>query len=123
MENNLTTAALDALRLGLSVIPCSANKRPALERWKPYQSAPMNEAEALRHFPGAPFLGLVCGKVSGGLEVLDVDLKYDTTGTLWDELQEAIDAHLPGLLERLVITETMSAGLSLIHISEPTRPY
>jgi hypothetical protein len=114
MENTLTTAALDALRHGLSPIPCNANKVPALASWKPYMKAPMPEEELPDRFAGAWGLGLVCGKVAGGLEVLDVDLKYDPTGLLWAHLRETIQDHLPGLLDRLVITETMSGGRHLL---------
>lgn len=114
MENKLTTAALDALRYGLSPIPCNASKVPALASWSPYMEAPMPAEELPDRFAGAWGLGLVCGKVAGGLEVLDVDLKYDTTGLLWDHLQEAVEDHLPGLLARLVITRTQSDGRHLL---------
>ena len=77
--------AKEYLRAGLSVIPTKEDKRPALSSWKAYQAKAMTEEEVDISFTGYNVKGLaiICGAVSGNLEVIDVDTKHDTTGHLW----------------------------------------
>ncbi len=67
---------------GFSIVPIRADKRPAC-KWKQYQSEPMTETEYDSLFRGAKGGALVCGVVSGNLECVDIDLKYDVSGTLY----------------------------------------
>ena len=92
MSNEITDKAKEYLRAQLSVIPTKEDKLPALPSWKPYQSQRIKEEEAESLFSGANVKGLaiICGAISGGLEVIDVDTKHDTTGSLWDELRGLI---------------------------------
>lgn len=59
---------------GFSVIPLEARgKKPALD-WKEYQSRRPSESELVHWFYRANRnIGLVCGRVSGGLAVIDFD--------------------------------------------------
>lgn len=59
--------------------------------------------DAMRRHPAAYGEAVICGRVSGNLEVIDVDAKYDLTGTLKEELLGAIPADL---LARLHIVQT-----------------
>jgi len=71
---------------GLSVIPCK-QKRPVIGSWSQYQDAPPRADELDKMFAkGADQIAVICGKVSGNLEVIDIDLKNDDTGELWDAL-------------------------------------
>lgn len=118
MSNEIHTRALELLKLGFSVIPISKEKEPTLKAWKQYQTQRATEQEAEGLFSRAYGLGIVCGNISGGLEVIDVDTKHDTTGSLWSELQELIKDQLPGLLDRLVIAQTVSGGYHLYYKCE-----
>lgn len=94
------------LNSGLSVIPCGEDKRP-IGIWKQYQSRPMPSADALTKFQRAQKIGLVCGNVSGNLECIDVDLKYDLSGNLYERLTAAIPTEI---FNRFVIQRTINGG-------------
>jgi len=117
MSNEITDKAKEYLRAQLSVIPTKEDKLPALPSWKPYQSQRIKEEEAESLFSGANVKGLaiICGAISGGLEVIDVDTKHDTTGSLWDELRGLIEGNLPELYNRLVIAQTRSGGYHIYY--------
>jgi hypothetical protein len=53
-------------------------------------------AKGIKFYPEKEptYLGIIAGKVSGGLEVIDVDCKYDITGYLWDELKTLLEDNL-----------------------------
>jgi len=117
MSNEITDKAKEYLRAQLSVIPTKEDKLPALPTWKPYQSQRIKEDEVEGLFTGANVKGLaiICGAISGGLEVIDVDTKHDTTGSLWDELRALIEDNLPELYSRLVIAQTKSGGYHIYY--------
>lgn len=98
------------LRAGLSVLPAfreGDTKRVALSAWKPYQKRLPSEAEVRAWFAGGPkALCLVCGAVSGHLEMIDFDLAGEAYPAWCDRVQAAA----PGLLERIVIETTPSGG-------------
>jgi hypothetical protein len=92
---------------GLSVVPIKldGSKRPDLPSWDEYQGRLPTEAELRRWFARAqpPGVGVVCGKVSGGLELLDFDLNADVLFPRWLAL---VDAERPGLAARLCVVRT-----------------
>jgi hypothetical protein len=92
----------------LSRIIVNANKRP-VTAWKKYQERPATpeELEAMRRHPNAHSEGIVCGPVSGGLEVIDIDTKNDPAGTIHADYFAEID---PALFSRLYIVGTRSGG-------------
>jgi hypothetical protein len=71
---NVLDAALAAHHAGLCVIPLNG-KRPALGGWKQYQKQRPSEQDIRRWAQEGLLrnLGIVCGKVSGNLVVLDFD--------------------------------------------------
>jgi len=117
MSEEIKAKAKEYLKAQLSVIPTTENKLPALPTWKPYQSQRLKEDEVESLFSGANVKGLaiICGAISGGLEVIDVDTKHDTTGSLWDELRTLIEDNLPELYNRLVIAQTRSGGYHIYY--------
>jgi replicative DNA helicase len=120
-SNHMSTIhdkAIEYLQAGLSVIPTKADKTPALPAWKNYQSQIMTKAEADTYFVKSTSLAIICGAVSGNVEVIDVDVKHDATGKLWDTLSELIKDVLPDTYSRLVIAETPSGGYHLYYKSE-----
>lgn len=100
-----TEDAVNNLRAGLAVLPANkAQKRPWLPRWNEFQTRLPTEEEVRRWFAEPREAQcLVCGKVSGNLEVID----FDNQGELYARWKEAIP---PDLLARLVIERTQSGG-------------
>jgi replicative DNA helicase len=64
------------------------------------------------------YLGIIAGKVSGGLEVIDVDCKYDLTGSLWDEFKTLLKDNLGDTFNSLVIATTTSGGYHIYYRCE-----
>jgi replicative DNA helicase len=117
MSKDIKDKAKENLKAQLSVIPTKEDKLPALPTWKPYQSERLKEEEidTLFNGPNVKGLAIICGAVSGNLEVIDVDTKHDTTGTLWEELRVLIEDNLPELYTKLVIAQTKSGGYHIYY--------
>lgn len=87
MGNNTPTFAHQLLSAGICAVPCKMpDKRPAVNEWTKYQK--VLPAIGEHSFNGS--LGVITGKVSGNLFVLDLDLKYDLSGNLLDRLEESL---------------------------------
>lgn len=113
----LVAAATKYIKAGLSVIATDNNKR-ALFPWKKYQEAIITEAEfreQLSHDKAAG-VAIICGAVSGGLEVVDIDTKYDITGTLFDRMESELKDQ--GIWPKLLIIKTRSGGYHLYYRCE-----
>lgn len=93
---------------GLRFMPIKANKAPIVKGWRDDPSIVFN-------FNNAEAVGLICGKMSGNVEALDFDLKYDLTGTLFNEYKKSIKELCPGLLEKMVVQRTMSGGYHFVY--------
>src|SRR5258708_2168516 len=109
--NTLIQAALDYHALGFSVVAVRQDKR-AVGNWKTYQVLPMTPTQIpyrfnYRHAAG---IAIICGKVSGNLEGIDMDSKYDLTGTLFYRFMEKVRYRLPGVARKLVIARTRNNG-------------
>ncbi len=104
---NIHTTALPMLQSGLCVLPAiPAEKRPSLSGWKAFQAARPNETQIKTWFVDAPGLCLVCGAVSGNLEMID----FDAQGEMFTAWWEKVEATAPGLFDRLVVEQTPSGG-------------
>ena len=69
-QETVLSAALAYAALGLSVIPLDG-KRPALKSWTKYQQERVDERTIRAWSFGN--VGIVCGRISGNLVVLDLD--------------------------------------------------
>lgn len=94
------------LGLGFSVIPVSGDKRPLI-KWDTYKTRLMDKSE-LSCFDKAEGIAIVCGEVSGNLECIDLDVKYDIDGSCDDFLSSVIN-YGP------VIQQTPSGGYHVIY--------
>lgn len=132
-HNNI---AKQYLSWGLSVLITTADKKPALTGWTDLQKTPLTPEEVeqlynsetirphvenssgekvgIRLF-NASGIGIIAGKVSGGLEIIDVDTKHDTTGSLGEDLKTLIRDNLPELYPSLVIAQTQSGGYHIYY--------
>ena len=97
---------------GLCAIPARADqKRPTLAIWKTYQTRLPTEIETARWFEKAQAVCLICGAVSGNLEMLDFDLAGEVFEPWWNAIQSAS----PGLLDRLVVEQSPSKGWHVVY--------
>lgn len=113
MANMLITASSYA-HSGLSVIPTRADKRPACA-WKIYTERPMSDREIENYFRGADGIGIVTGKVSGNLELLD----FDDGGSAFEPWFCQIPTYLA---QRLVVEQSPSGGKHVYYRIEDAVP-
>jgi hypothetical protein len=86
--SNTLTTALAYAQNGLSVIPVYKNKKPAVKGWKEWQERIANEVIIRSWLGGSRYgVAIVCGKVSGGLVVLDFD--HDAEN-IWQQFREKL---------------------------------
>ena len=112
-----TSIALRALESGISVIPIGERKTPAV-KWKQYQSHPPDAERVASWFkhPGKG-IGLVCGDVSGGLELLEFEGRAMGLG-LFDDFRDRLDAagH-SDLLARVEAGYTVQSPSGGVHLA------
>lgn len=97
----------------ISCIYVDANKR-AIVPWNEYQKRlpTNNELISQKLNYRAYGIAVICGAVSGGLEIVDVDCKYDLTGSLFEDfLNEITD----GIKDKLYIVKTVNGGYHLYY--------
>ena len=112
MTSEIQEAARGYIQNGYSVIPADAKKvvkgelTPFFEKILPMERIPQK-------FNGAPAIGLICGKVSGNTECLDID-----DVTCKDALIGMIKIKHKDILDRLVFTKT-PRGFGVVYRVEP----
>ncbi len=113
-SSNLVDQALYLSQLGFSVIPVQESKQSTL-KWKKYQNEIMDEDTIRTEFSkyNVGGLAIVCGGVSMNLEVIDVDVKHDDSGSLGDIILKRIKNDLPGI--DFLITTTVNNGLHIYY--------
>jgi Bifunctional DNA primase/polymerase, N-terminal len=114
--------ALAYLQAGLSLLPVATDgtKAPAWSllpkawddrqgrekaTWKPYQTQPPTPDEVQAWYSHQVGLGIIAGRVSGNLEVLDFDARE-----LFAPWCDMVDELAPGLVQRLPVVKTPSNG-------------
>jgi len=110
VATQLAAAAEAYLAAGLCVLPARrAEKRPAVGRWKRYQDRLPTPAEVNAWFANDPdALCVLCGEVSGHLEMIDFDAGGELFSAWWERIPEA-------LRECLVVEITPSGGYHVIY--------
>jgi hypothetical protein len=92
---------------GLHFMPVKENKQPIIKGW---------QTSADKHdLSNCVGVGLVCGKLSGGVEVIDVDEKYSLDGKLFEKYKKLIHSADETLLSKLVVQKTKGGGYHLIY--------
>lgn len=109
--------ALKYIKNGLSVLPnkMPGSKNPDLKEWKSYQSKIASIEQVSKWFVKEKGISIVCGEVSGNLEVIDLESYKYGDGDLFQELSELIELDHPSLLNQLVIQKSASNGHHLIY--------
>ena len=104
--------AREFVKRGLSVVPVDSKKLP-LGPWKQFQSR-LPEDHELDLFDDKRCSGIaiVSGPSSGNIEIIDIDSKYDLTGTLFERFMEELP---PYMVDKLVIATTANNGYHIIY--------
>lgn len=104
----LREAAAYYLKKGLNCIITNSVKQ-SLYDWKQYQSEliTLDEIDRQLQHRAASGMAVICGAVSGGLEVIDIDLKYAIDQDFYSRFTEAIGEQI---MSKLYIVKTKSGG-------------
>lgn len=94
---------------GLQFVPVGEGKNPLVTGW---QSSTKKHDLDMKDRWG---VGLVCGVPSGNIECIDVDVKYDLTGKMFENYKRLIHEIDDKILPKLVVQKTMSGGYHLIY--------
>ena len=95
---------------GLQFMPVTLKKQPIVTGWQTlFKKHNLLNCEAV---------GLVCGKLSGGVEVIDIDQKYSLDGQLYENYKRLINEINPAIIPKLVIQKTMNGGFHFIYRCE-----
>jgi hypothetical protein len=115
---NTEDAALAYASAGLSVIPLKQDKSPTgVKTWIEFQSSRASE-ETIRQWyaSGPPGVGIICGAISGKIECLDIDEKYNLDSTpLLDQYSPLVETQVSGLLSRLVHETSVNGGHHFVY--------
>ncbi len=110
--------ALQYVSSGLSVFPIRSDgsKAPATE-WKPFQSQLPTKRDLFHWYEMRRLeklgIGIVCGAISGNLEVIDFDMAI-----LFDKWKVEIKRLAPLLMKKLVIVRTPRPGVHVCYLSD-----
>jgi hypothetical protein len=119
-SNDVNTAhfALQYLEAGLSVIPVKLDKTPAVSSWSMFMDQRPTQLQISQWYTSsAAGIGIICGEVSGNVECLDIDEKYnlDPSNPLLDQLCDIVETQAPGLLSRLVHETSIHGGHHFVY--------
>lgn len=95
-------------------MPLNPDKSPALKTWVHLQKEKITDLSKFTNNN----IGLICGKISGNILVIDVDCKYDLTGKLYSDLKELIENSKEGLFNKFQVHATVKGGFHLIFKTE-----
>ena len=114
---NTEHAALAYAEAGLSVLPVKQDKSPAVSSWKEFtQTIPSSKSISDWYSTGTNGVGIICGAISGNLECLDIDEKYNVDSPpLIDHFESLSDIQISGLLSRLVHETSQNGGHHLVY--------
>jgi len=127
-EIDFKNEALSLISNNLCPVFLDSNKKPNLWKWKPLQNTILTKEEIeqllnkkiirevvkLKDDP-IKSIGIICGTVSGNLEVIDVDCKYQKEGSdLWGDYSDLLKDNLE-IYDSLVIAQTISGGYHIYY--------
>lgn len=110
MKRYMIETAERYIASGLSVLPTNrSSKTPMLENWRRLQSNRLTRDECERAFYPDCNIAVVCGAISGNLEVIDFDNKSKLMLPMFDEFKCCIDTL------RLPYEKTKSGGYHVFY--------
>jgi hypothetical protein len=118
-QNQLQRAAINYSEAGLATLPINDAKCPTVKSWTQLQTVKPTTAQINQWFggsmPEATGLAIIAGKISGNIEIIDVDCKYDLTGEMMKDFSAIIKEHLPELFPNFSIAKTVNGGFHIIY--------
>ena len=112
--------ALEFASSGISVVPVATDgsKRPGINSWKEFQERRATPDELLAWFASAEGVGVICGKVSGNLEMLELEGRAVARKMHLDVAEIARNSGLESLWQKLnagYVETTPSGGLHWLY--------
>jgi hypothetical protein len=122
MTNEILTTALRFATQGIVCVPVASDgtKRPGVGSWKEYQERQPTQDELLAWFNNDTVqgLGVICGKISGNLEMVELESRAVAKGIHKELMQAVKDSGLGYLWDLLVngyMESTPSGGLHFLY--------
>ena len=120
MTGEILRTALEFAANGICAVPVATDgsKRPALTHWKQYQNQLPTPEELLTWFSNAEGVGVICGKVSGNLEMLELEGRAVADKLHLDLKEMAHNAGLSDVWDRInngYVEVTPSGGLHWLY--------
>jgi hypothetical protein len=120
MKSDILLRALELANQGISVVPVATDgsKRPGIPSWKEYQQRRPNTEELMRWFSDAEGVGVICGSVSGNLEMLELEGRAVARKMHLDIAEIAKNSNLDHLWQKLnagYVESTPSGGLHWLY--------
>lgn len=112
VQTNCHNAAQELIKNGFSPLPVDENKKPKI-KWSHLQNRHMLDDEIDKHFNNCSRIGIICGRISGNLECLDID-----DPAVFKPFIEMVEMSCPGLSGKLLKRKTPSGGYHLIYRSK-----
>lgn len=103
---------------GISVT-LTDDRKVSIGSWKEFQTRFITDEEINSRAAIAKGIAIICGSISGNLEVIDIDCKYDVTGKLWSDLLQSIPEQL---MDKMVVAKTKSNGYHLYYRCSSVSP-
>ncbi len=112
MEKNIFEMLLDK---GISSIPVNSDKKP-LVAWKEFQNRLPSQDECKKWGSmKKEGVAVICGAVSGNLEVIDIDNKNGIATEIFEDICKQITNNRIDLFDKLVIEKSIRNGYHLIY--------
>ena len=120
MKTDILLTALEFANEGICVVPVATDgsKRPAIASWKQYQETMPTTSELMTWFGSAEGVGVICGKVSGNLEMLELEGRAVADKIHLDLKEMANNAGLSDVWDRInngYVEMTPSGGIHWLY--------
>jgi hypothetical protein len=106
---NYRKVATDLYKCGLSVLPIGEDKMP-IGKWKKNQTELIEPDSRFNDCLG---IGMCCG-TDQNIQCVDIDCKYDLTGTLFADYKNQIALFSKDLLKKMTVQKTQNNGYHFI---------
>lgn len=118
--SKILETALQLAAQNISVVPVATDgsKRPGINSWKEFQQRRATPEELLTWFTGAEGVGVICGAVSGNLEMLELEGRAVAAKMHLDIAEIAKNSGLEHLWQKLnsgYVETTPSGGLHWLY--------
>lgn len=113
--NDFTASAMELFNAGINAIPVKDKEPLHVGSWKEHQTSLVKPNGEFRQ-KEITGLAAIAGQGSGGLEVIDFDLKCDLSGILMKDFRKQLNDEQ--LLKKLVIQQTIGGGFHFLYRCE-----